>query len=138
MSDTEKLPSLSTTELLEGGARAPARFRLVVRGGHSELLIERGTYRVGKDPGCDLVLDDPAVSREHLLVEALGSSVRLRDLGSTNGSFLHESRFLDAVEVGEGAVLRLGHTELQLLGGEATGTLAPSAATSFGALRGHS
>ena len=137
MSDTEKLPSLSTTELLEGASRAPARYRLVVRGGHSELLIERGTYRVGKDPGCDLVLDDPAVSREHLLVEALGHSVRLRDLGSTNGSFLHESRF-DTIEVSEGAVIRLGKTELQLLAADANGTLAPSMATSFGQLRGRS
>jgi len=138
MIHTEKLPSMPTTELLDEASRRPSRWRLVVRNGHGELLVERGTYRVGKDPSCDLVLDDPAVSREHLLVEVLEHRVRLRDLQSTNGTFLHDSRFEGAVEVAEGAVVRLGKTELQLVAAEAPGPLAPSEATSFGELRGRS
>ncbi|WP_084104936.1 FtsK/SpoIIIE domain-containing protein [Demequina sp. NBRC 110056] len=39
---------------------------------------------VGRDPGCDLTIDDPAVSAVHALVTG-GARPRVRDAGSTNG-----------------------------------------------------
>jgi two-component system nitrogen regulation response regulator GlnG len=136
---TELEPPRPTTELLDDCAPSPERLRLVVRGGGGELVLEQGTYRVGKDPSCDLVLDDAAVSREHLAIEVMASGVRLRDLQSTNGSFLQGARFFDAVEARPGATVRVGKTELQLLpAGPDARALAPSLSTAFGALRGHS
>lgn len=41
---------------------------------------------VGRSPDCDLVLDDPEVSRRHLCVWVEGGRVVARDLGSTNGT----------------------------------------------------
>src|SRR5687767_3099747 len=43
---------------------------------------------VGKGPVCDVRLTDPQVSRRHLSLELLGRRLRLRDLGSTNGTFI--------------------------------------------------
>src|SRR4051794_21345373 len=43
------------------------------------------TASIGRDPGCDLVLRDPAVSRRHALVH-VGERVQIEDLGSGNGT----------------------------------------------------
>lgn len=44
--------------------------------------------RIGRDPGCDLVLEHPSVSRNHAELYHEGGRWRLRDLGSKNGSFV--------------------------------------------------
>lgn len=44
--------------------------------------------RVGRDPGCDLVIDHPSVSRQHAELYCYGEKWHLRDLGSKNGSFV--------------------------------------------------
>ena len=68
---------------------------------------------VGRDPGCDLSIDDPALSRLHARVRLDRHGVRVEDLGSTNGI---------AWETGEEPVtwpsddrLRLGSSALVLL-----------------------
>src|SRR5262245_31142765 len=48
--------------------------------------------RLGGGGGADLELDDPDVSRKHATVECHGERVVLRDLASTNGTFVGEER----------------------------------------------
>jgi pSer/pThr/pTyr-binding forkhead associated (FHA) protein len=44
---------------------------------------------VGRDPTCDVVIDNPRVSRRHLSIEATADGAwLLRDLGSRNGVFV--------------------------------------------------
>lgn len=75
-----------------------------------------GTVRIGRDEGCDVRLDlhrDLEVSGRHAeiyLDPARG--LRLRDLGSTNGTWLDGERIEDAplasgarVELGRGGIL---------------------------------
>ena len=42
--------------------------------------------------GADINLDDPEASRQHAVVEILGEHAILRDLGSTNGTFVDLER----------------------------------------------
>ncbi len=42
---------------------------------------------IGRDPGADVSVDDPMVSREHLRVVRVASGFEFTDLGSTNGTF---------------------------------------------------
>jgi predicted Zn finger-like uncharacterized protein len=42
--------------------------------------------------GCDIDLDDPEASRQHAVVEIFGERAILRDLGSTNGTFVDMDR----------------------------------------------
>ena len=43
----------------------------------------------GREPGCDLVIGHPSVSRMHAHLELLGDGhVRVQDAGSSNGTFL--------------------------------------------------
>ncbi|MGH9463959.1 MAG: FHA domain-containing protein, partial [Vicinamibacteria bacterium] len=63
---------------------------------------------------CDIVLDDPECSREHAAIEVLGSRVVLRDLGSTNGTFLGGKR-IDQGELENQSEFRVGEHVLMLI-----------------------
>jgi DNA-binding NtrC family response regulator len=118
----------------------PSRMRLLVLSGPDQgkqLDVERGTYLVGKAPGCALVLTDGAISRQHLELQVSQTGVVVRDLGSTNGSFYEGARFSE-VTVGAGAVITLGATALKLTTAEQAPAILPSAAERFGGLMGAS
>ncbi len=49
--------------------------------------------QVGRQPDCDLVIDDPSVSKQHALLrwDAKLNRATLQDQGSTNGTYLNAS-----------------------------------------------
>jgi DNA-binding NtrC family response regulator len=121
-------------------AVVPDKLRVLVLSGPDQgkqLLLERGTYFVGKAPSCDLVLSDGAVSRQHLELQVTGAGILVKDLGSTNGSFFGGARF-SQVTVGPGAVVTIGTSELKLATVERSHPILPSASDHFGALLGPS
>ncbi|HEY8040087.1 MAG TPA: sigma 54-interacting transcriptional regulator [Polyangiaceae bacterium] len=67
----------------------------------------RGKVRVGKAPDNDLVLPGDTVSRQHCELSRVAGGVRIRDLGSTNGTFVESARITDAVTP-VGTVFRVG------------------------------
>jgi len=91
---------------------------------------------IGADRRCDLVLDDAQVSRRHAEIQITPEGVRVRDLGSTNGTWWQGSRIADAV-VPSGASVRIGGTTIKLTHAEAP-TLPPSERSRFGGLVGAS
>jgi transcriptional regulator with GAF, ATPase, and Fis domain len=114
--------------------------RLLVLSGPDQgkqIELERGSYLVGKSPGCALVLSDGAVAQHHLELQMTERGVRVRDLGSQNGSWLAGARVAD-VTVGAGAVVTIGDSALKLTTAERTPAFLPSAADRFGALSGRS
>lgn len=129
------------TEALAPSDQAPLKLKFVVVSGPdvgTELLLEAGTYTIGKAPDSDLVLNDAAVSRTHLVVAVKQEGVRVTDNGSTNGSFCEEMRF-DALELKPGASVRLGRSLLKLVPQRAPAVaLRPSDRSAFGALAGTS
>ncbi|MBV8639171.1 MAG: FHA domain-containing protein [Candidatus Eremiobacteraeota bacterium] len=64
--------------------------------------------------GCDvqLVLADPEVSRRHARLETQDGTVFLRDLESSNGTFLNGRRLTSAIELREGDEVDVGTTRL--------------------------
>ena len=67
---------------------------------------------IGRDRGCELALADAEVSRRHARLETQGGIVFLRDLESSNGTFLNGRRLDDAVELREGDEIDVGTTRL--------------------------
>jgi len=67
----------------------------------------RGRVRVGKAPDNELVLTDDSVSRHHCEISRVAQGVRVRDVGSTNGTYVEHARITDAVTP-IGSVVRLG------------------------------
>ena len=57
-----------------------------------EVRLTRGRITVGRRRNCDIVLDNPAVSGDHALVERIGRDVYLEDRDSTNGTYLNGKR----------------------------------------------
>lgn len=49
---------------------------------------------VGRDPECDLVIDDGAVSKRHAAIIWDGRSGVLQEMGSSNGSFVNGKRIV--------------------------------------------
>jgi two-component system, NtrC family, nitrogen regulation response regulator GlnG len=118
----------------------PMKLRLIVLSGPDhgkQIELERGTYLVGKAPGCALVLTDNSVSRQHLELQVAESGILVKDLQSTNGSFFEGARF-SQVTVGAGAVISIGSTELKLAPVERAHAILPSAKDHFGKLYGKS
>jgi adenylate cyclase len=47
---------------------------------------------VGRAPTCDLAIFDPTISRQHAELRCVESTLRVRDLGSSNGTFLNGTK----------------------------------------------
>ena len=60
------------------------------------VLREEGEHVVGRDPKCDIVLEDPRVSTRHALLRSTRGDWRLRDLQSKNGTFVNAIRVTEA------------------------------------------
>ncbi|MDW5327093.1 FHA domain-containing protein [Plantactinospora sp. KLBMP9567] len=60
--------------------------------GERRVTPEEGALRVGRDPLCRIVVDDPRVSREHLELRYQAGRWRMRDLGGQNGTYTPAGR----------------------------------------------
>ena len=65
------------------------RFRLVPLEGGSSIELTRDLTLVGRKEDCDLRLDHKSISKFHCVIVKAESTLLLRDLGSTNGTFVN-------------------------------------------------
>jgi DNA-binding NtrC family response regulator len=75
--------------------------------------LARRVVRIGKGPDNDLVLADPYASVTHCVVAMRESRFFVRDLHSTNGTWVDDRQVVEA-ELPVGATLRVGRTRLAL------------------------
>ena len=110
---------------------------LVVKGQDRGESIAVGDHVVtlGSGSGSDVLLSDPTVSRRHLSVEPGEDGVIVRDLGSTNGSFVQGARFQE-LTLGFGAEVTIGHTILKYVPDEEALDPTPADEEAFGSLVG--
>jgi hypothetical protein len=64
--------------------------------------------------GADINLDDPEASRQHAALEILGETAILRDLGSTNGTFVEIDR-IDQHQLSNQMEFRIGSHVLMFI-----------------------
>ncbi|MCL4820329.1 MAG: FHA domain-containing protein [Vicinamibacteria bacterium] len=69
---------------------------------------------LGRDPSCDLVLNDPKCSRRHAVLEGEPGSLSIRDSGSANGVFVNGKR-VDRTPLVGGDVIQVGEVFLTVL-----------------------
>jgi DNA-binding NtrC family response regulator len=95
---------------------AVRRLRLkAIAGPGKGATVERAMERavIGSAAECDLALADPSVSRFHAEIVLDDAGLRLRDLGSTNGTRVDGVRIADAW-VEAGARIAVGETTVRL------------------------
>ncbi len=71
--------------------------------------------KIGRTPQCDLVINDPLVSREHCLLQVKAGEMILEDLNSANGTLVNDQRITRTV-LRPGDRIRLGLSEMVLEG----------------------
>lgn len=88
-----------------GAATAPELILETDRG--STAMTPGRTYHVGRDPLCEICLDDARVSWHHAVLRTEGDHWTLEDEGSTNGTWADGHR-VNEWAVGVGSELRFG------------------------------
>lgn len=90
-----------------------------------ELVVLSGPYRgrrypirkerlkLGRDPTCDIQLEDEATSRVHAELVVENGSLTVQDNGSTNGTYVNDARIKNA-ELKNGDRVSIGDTVFQL------------------------
>ncbi len=138
MSDTGNR-NVATRVLSRGTHLVRSRLRLTVAPGTpqaEETEFTTDVIRIGADTSCDLVLGDDSVSSRHAELALTGEGLIVRDLGSTNGTFVNGVRVREAF-LEPGARLQVGETQIAL---ERTGEVQVplSGSLRFGRLLGQS
>jgi len=82
--------------------------------------LKPGTYTVGRDPSCDIVISDPYVSRRHARIFYRDNRWYIEDLGSRNGTYVNSEdiRNKGAVELEMGMSIVVGLTTIIVKGFE--------------------
>src|SRR5688500_3883331 len=66
---------------------------------------------IGRSPGAEFIVDAALVSRLHCQLTATAESLHVKDLGSTNGTFVNGKR-IQAAHLKDGDRLAVGRLEL--------------------------
>jgi pSer/pThr/pTyr-binding forkhead associated (FHA) protein len=88
-------------------------YRVRIAGAAECWFLRPGCHCIGRSRACSVQVDDRTVSRRHVEVEILAEGgVVLRDLDSTNGSWLDDRRIHRAAVAGD-FDLRIGAVDLE-------------------------
>ncbi len=77
----------------------------------SEFLSDKKSLAIGRAPECDIVINDPSISREHAEIEQRNSTYYIRDLDSKNGVIVNKETVLECSLHNDDRI-RLGETEI--------------------------
>jgi pSer/pThr/pTyr-binding forkhead associated (FHA) protein len=80
----------------------------------AEFVLEQPSTTLGRGETAQLRFDDPSMSSEHAALEFFDAGIRLRDLGSMNGTLLNGSD-VKAAELKNGDRFRLGAHDFQFV-----------------------
>jgi len=86
---------------------------LILSGSETGRVIEidKALVTIGRS-GCDVILDDPELSRRHARIRIRGAQGDLEDMGSTNGTFVGKERIGEKVVLVNRSKFRVGGVEL--------------------------
>ena len=80
-------------------------------------MLGPGKIAVGRHPDSDIVLDDVTVSRQHCRFDANEQELLLEDLGSTNGTYVNNSR-VDSAALHPGDEVMIGRFQFLVARGD--------------------
>ncbi|MBM3881834.1 MAG: FHA domain-containing protein [Verrucomicrobia bacterium] len=118
-SAADEEPSAGADALAGSAKDRPGRYAiaLAVAGASLEREVSEGEYFViGRSEDCELRLKDEEVSSHHARLIVRADEVRIEDLASTNGTWVDEDRLTGSRALRPGSTVRLGTTEIRLLG----------------------
>jgi len=132
--------TIGTRIVLDAGraSRRVTRYRLKELSGDGRTVeVSAPTYRIGSREGNDLQIGDSTVSRFHLEIVATPAGYLVRDLGSTNGTWIDGLRVVEAY-LRSPCTLRIGGAEVSFEALADEATIPTSAHEQFGRVIGRS
>jgi FOG: FHA domain len=81
----------------------------------SLIALPEGKFLIGREEDCHLRPNSDTVSRHHCVFTVDEFAVRLRDLGSTNGTLVNGERIRGGVMLNSGDVVSIGKIEFEVL-----------------------
>lgn len=93
------------------------RVNLVVASGVHQgktIAIPGPQFVIGRDPACHLRPASPAISKKHTAIFIREGKLYVRDLGSTNGTFVNEELITADQEVAHGDRLKVGPLDFMI------------------------
>ncbi len=108
-------PTFTVTTLKSGSVSVPSLQVHVTGPQGADLMTPLGIAPlvIGAQIDCDIVLDDPHVSRNHCSVTLTDDGVLLKDLGSKNGTYIGELEIREAF-LQPGVLARIGNWRLSV------------------------
>jgi pSer/pThr/pTyr-binding forkhead associated (FHA) protein len=94
--------------------------------GERDIALQASSLNIGRDAQTDIPLDDPTVSYIHAQIVLQGTDPYLRDLGSSNGTYVNEGLITVPHVLQDGDVLKLGATSLIYRAGRVSGVTVQS------------
>jgi len=91
---------------------------LKVVGGKQEgkiIPLSSNRFLIGREQDCHLRPGSDSVSRHHCAITIDDYSVMVRDLGSSNGTWLNGNRLIGVHQASPGDILRIGNLEFELV-----------------------
>jgi len=80
------------------------------------IALGPGAIEAGRSTKCDIPIDQESVSRQHARIWWTGSRYRVRDLGSTNGTFVNDAAIKEH-DLVDGDQVKIGRTILKFMTG---------------------
>lgn len=102
-----------------------------------KLDLNKPVIKLGKREDNDLIIDEKTVSRNHLTIEQTEDRYLLKDLGSTNGTFINDIRVKEAY-LTPGDIIRIGTIRIEFIAFDEKVQIEPSTRQEYGPLIGRS
>ncbi len=80
----------------------------------SSLIIDSDAFVIGRRPGVNLQVASVRVSGRHAEILRVGEHLFIRDLGSTNGTFVNRRRVRQPTPIGDGDHIEIADLEFRL------------------------
>lgn len=120
----ERFPSMQTQVMHEPAVGTPwLEYYPSAAGPPRRCYLESFPFTIGRHEATDLQINSSRVSREHARILHEDGAYRVKDLGSTNGTFLNGQRIEQSV-LNDGDLLVVADVELTFFLGQATPTSA--------------
>lgn len=80
--------------------------------GHAYMLDIHST--IGRKASNIIVIDDPLVSESHAMIQFIDDKWIIRDLGSTNKTYINNLQIVSTVTLGHNDVITIGRTKFRV------------------------
>ena len=114
LDETMDGPDADVAPTRMSGSLPPGMALLAVRRGPNagaRFLLDHDVTTSGRHPDSDIFLDDVTVSRRHAEFRRDGMGVKVRDVGSLNGTYVNRDR-IDEVTLSNGDEVQIGKYRL--------------------------